>query len=561
MRRFVEDESGMTMALSVIMIVLIGVMGAGLLTFVSRDLESVIEVNQGQRAHEMANAGLEAAKYQLSIVDALPSSYDSVVTAGNSVWYDNGTPGSGKTLTLDGNQIVVGIRHLPPPSNTTQARQPDYAPEMLPTYYLPSGGVDQCTDANGDGLDDDFNLNTNPPDYDACNYENNRNYFRVTARGNSGNAVRAVQAIYQAENFGAVPLSNYASRDIDFNGNATTILNMSIFANRDLLNFRAENITGTDYAYGDWATIPGSGGAPNLYNATPRRDAAGNPVTVAGAGFVGSITYDPGGNEANPCSGLPTTDARQKAKCATPQRYGYRDYDANTDLSPISQPEFTTNTWGALASQPTTMPGAKMTFPFAPPGSASDDAQALAVLKEKAQAQGLYKRATPGSTFTIGTDAPVYPGNSDLKNTVMFIEFANGTDDNPVYSTKGKAIYKAQSTNPDGKVKGIIVVVNGNLDTSPSADTFQGAMVIRDPNDTDTIGAGSAINCNSTSTSFMYFCNSGNVTMEGYVNIEGDMKLGGNISGLLPSELFTGLPSLVKVSRWSWRECYNEACN
>jgi hypothetical protein len=206
-----------------------------------------------------------------------------------------------------------------------------------------------------------------------------------------------------------------------------------------------------------------------------------------------------------------------------------------------------------------------MTFPFAPPGSASDDDQALATLKEKAQAQSpqsLYVRRNPGTTFTIGQDTPLYPGNSDLQNTVMFIEFATGTDpDNPVYGDKGKVIYKANSTNADGKVKGIIVVVNGNFDTNPSADTFQGAVVIRDPNDTDTTGANSAISCNDTTSAIMYFCNGGNVNMEGYVNIKGDMQLGGNISGLLPSELFTGLPSLVKVSRWSWRECYNTNCN
>jgi len=289
----------MTMALAVMMVLLIGGMGAGLLTFVSRDLDSVIEVNAGQRAQEMADAGLEAAKYQLSIVDALPSSYDSLVTAGNSTWYDKGTPGAGKTLTFNGNQIVVGIRYLPSPSNATQARNPDYAPEMLPTYYKPNGTLDTCNDANADGVDEDYNLDpsvpTPPaPDYDACNYKNNRNYFRVTVRGNSGSAVRAVQAIYQAENFGAVPLSNYASRDVDFNGNSSNVENMSIFANRNLLNFRAENIRGTDYAYGDWATVPGTSGGPNQYNATPRRDTSGNPVTAAGAGVVGSITYDPG---------------------------------------------------------------------------------------------------------------------------------------------------------------------------------------------------------------------------------------------------------------------------
>jgi hypothetical protein len=64
-RRFVCDESGMTMGLVVIMIVLLGVMGAGLLTFVSRDLNTVVEENRGQRAFEMADAGVEAAQRQL----------------------------------------------------------------------------------------------------------------------------------------------------------------------------------------------------------------------------------------------------------------------------------------------------------------------------------------------------------------------------------------------------------------------------------------------------------------------------------------------------------------
>src|SRR5215218_8933950 len=65
-RRFVNAESGMTMALAMIMIVLIGVMGAGLLTFVSRDLNTVIEENRGQSAFEVADAGIGAAKRQLS---------------------------------------------------------------------------------------------------------------------------------------------------------------------------------------------------------------------------------------------------------------------------------------------------------------------------------------------------------------------------------------------------------------------------------------------------------------------------------------------------------------
>jgi hypothetical protein len=66
MRRFVKDESGMTLGLAMMMIVLIGVMGAGLLTFASKDLGSVLEVNRGQRAFEVADAGIGVAKRQIT---------------------------------------------------------------------------------------------------------------------------------------------------------------------------------------------------------------------------------------------------------------------------------------------------------------------------------------------------------------------------------------------------------------------------------------------------------------------------------------------------------------
>src|SRR5919199_5260813 len=65
-RRFLNDESGMTLALAMMMILLIGVMGAGLLTFVNSDLNTMVEENRGQRAFEVADAGIEAAKRQLA---------------------------------------------------------------------------------------------------------------------------------------------------------------------------------------------------------------------------------------------------------------------------------------------------------------------------------------------------------------------------------------------------------------------------------------------------------------------------------------------------------------
>src|SRR5687767_853706 len=65
-RRFVKDESGMVMVLAIIMIVLLGVMGAGLLTFADRDLNTVAEQNRGQSAFEVADAGVGVAKRQLT---------------------------------------------------------------------------------------------------------------------------------------------------------------------------------------------------------------------------------------------------------------------------------------------------------------------------------------------------------------------------------------------------------------------------------------------------------------------------------------------------------------
>ena len=66
MRRVVEDESGMVLGLAVIMVALIGVMGTGLLTLVVTDLHATIEANRGQRAFEMAEAGIEVASARLA---------------------------------------------------------------------------------------------------------------------------------------------------------------------------------------------------------------------------------------------------------------------------------------------------------------------------------------------------------------------------------------------------------------------------------------------------------------------------------------------------------------
>ena len=56
----------MALGFAIIVVVIVGVMGAGLLTFVATDLEAVAEINRGEQAFEMAEAGIEVAKAHLA---------------------------------------------------------------------------------------------------------------------------------------------------------------------------------------------------------------------------------------------------------------------------------------------------------------------------------------------------------------------------------------------------------------------------------------------------------------------------------------------------------------
>lgn len=64
--RLAEDERGMALGIAVMMVALVGVMAAGLLAFVAADLDALMEVNRGQQAFELAEAGIEVAKAHLA---------------------------------------------------------------------------------------------------------------------------------------------------------------------------------------------------------------------------------------------------------------------------------------------------------------------------------------------------------------------------------------------------------------------------------------------------------------------------------------------------------------
>ena len=64
--RLLPEERGMALGLAIIVVIIVGVMGAGLMTIVATDLEAVVAVNRGEQAFELAEAGIEVAKAHLA---------------------------------------------------------------------------------------------------------------------------------------------------------------------------------------------------------------------------------------------------------------------------------------------------------------------------------------------------------------------------------------------------------------------------------------------------------------------------------------------------------------
>jgi type II secretory pathway component PulK len=74
--RLLPEQRGMALGLAIIVVVIVGVMGAGLMTIVATDLEALVAVNRGEQAFELAEAGIEVAKAHLAN-DSSPSDWSS----------------------------------------------------------------------------------------------------------------------------------------------------------------------------------------------------------------------------------------------------------------------------------------------------------------------------------------------------------------------------------------------------------------------------------------------------------------------------------------------------
>jgi hypothetical protein len=402
--RLRRGESGVALALAVIMVVLIGVMGAGLLTFVRSDLEAVVEVNQGQRALNLADAGVQAARRQLRS-DAEPNHYDGDATE-NVEWAHVAPAGgtAGKILPLEDGTVKVEIQYLLPSATATEVEDTNHAPELVP----------------GERTD----------------YPGGENYFKVSSEGTAGGARRKVEAILYTSRLDA-PAAYYTPNNITIQGNIN-ISGVSFFAGGNIN--RVGNVTidrATPATYGDWDTT--NFNPPSRLNTVPRTDAAGERITGAGLAAEGLVCAN------GDCSDSPANSVAD----------GIYDYDRHTGTKGSNR-RFVRKTDPDEPNAPGTI-----SYPFDPEVSLD-----LAFLMEEAKRQGNYRSAamdiTDADYPASSDDRTVF--FVDAGGATDFLEY--GVERTPV--ARGTIVIRDGNlaiSGSSGGFSGVIIVAGDGADT------------------------------------------------------------------------------------------------
>lgn len=269
LKRLVKDEAGMTMALAIITMVLVGVMGAGLLVFVNTDLSAVVEVNQGQKALEMADAGVQAAKRQLIIDTDARTHYD----------------GAGG--------------------------------DDLPWSYC--YGIAGCTSASPTAAGSagmNLNLGTDSAKVTILITRYSPATFKVISTGQAGNAKRKIEAIFRGDTAVTFPSTYLTRNNLTLTGSANlngisffTLGNASVVGG-------AVSLVGDDRYFGKWAETTGAGPYPNASGSYPNAfNATARGSTLSGIGAFGTVT------------GAPSQNTRSFGSNTTPRTV--QNYDAS----------------------------------------------------------------------------------------------------------------------------------------------------------------------------------------------------------------------------------------
>lgn len=358
MLRRLKEETGIALPIAIMLVVVIGIMGAGLLVFVTTDLGSVIESNQGQKALNLADAGVQAARSHLLRSNADFRSYDGVTdTAADppnpeSGWscgsWNTGTKtcgAAGKDLSNlgdSGNSLKVWIQYLQPSTTISQANDSTgvYAPEIVPTGQT--------------------------------NYPVGKDYFKVISQSQVGNTKRKVEAIYNTYSLD-VPKAYYTPGNITLNGNAGSITNISLFAGGNIGGKGGQAVAGEDYAYGDWC------GSHNT---------AQRGTKAAGVAALGTVAFKTAG----------------------------RDFDSS------SSPIFVASTPGAPTTCDPASGRSQITFPFNPSLPDMNALRTTAQTQSGPSPNGNNYWEVSASTNVVSSGTGiVWPANS-LSSTVVYVK-------------------------------------------------------------------------------------------------------------------------------------------
>jgi Flp pilus assembly pilin Flp len=527
-RRFVDDESGMTMALAIIMIVLLSVMGVGLLTFADRNLNTVSEANRGQRAFEMADAGVAAAKRELArdcstttncvdhyddlsseVVGTPDSSQWSAVNGGVTL---NDLDGDGLGGTQDSVSVTIFYRHDKPDFKIVSTG--DYGVSKrkieatfkgvsgsclvgctglgLPNYFTPSAiRIEDPLTLNGLSLFSETDILIN----------------NSTNTDNPGGLTTPADFIKDYE-------GNANNSYLTIGGTGDEL------GNWDSTQFAAPN-TGT------WNTVGRTGGDPSLY-----KTCKGNgPCTKAGLAALGKI-----------CGWSPSSTTTATCGSATSVADGVYGYDSTTGTTAGGNHlQFVSKSPPTLTPQPS----GTITFPFPRP---TPNAAAL---------RG-YAQQVPGNQYFAGvpttTQWDAWYSNSSTANQVVFIDAQGGT----------------VNFNPTGNNnnKGILVVWCGDLQLNKK---FQGIILNLWPNGSVNSQLPGGSNCtdsrgivtnNGQDFSGWLYAQGGNATTPGIRLRRSNDATTMPSMNTLPSgtwsfytDFFSGGPPTSVVPQ-SWRELY-----
>lgn len=433
LKEFIRDESGIAMGLAIVTIVLIGVMGAGLLVFVRNDLEAVVEVNQGQKAFDIADSGVQVAKRQL-LSDSVRQHYDGVSTNDCA---------SGQRLGADWSVSATG-------SNSDCSNTSISKPAGTGVTRSFAGGrftvTIQCFDQTGDTTDVCAGVSENAPEPVEAS---KKTFFKVTSTGyypaDGSGAKRKVEAIFNTYDLG-VPKAYFTPNNITLSGNPN-INGVSLFAGGNVSLGGSATLTGVDQVYGDWNRPP--------YNTTARPSV---PTCPAPDGTVG------------PCAGIGAV-----GQISGSSSIGTRDFDG-TDVT-ADGPEFVADPSDPQNSD-------EITFPFddeAQTIGGQEDQDRLNFLREEAKANGVY-RTSSGGVVDVGTDFP-WPANA-TDRTVVFVEYTSAGGTNRVDWNVGSS--------SDPPVKGTLVVNGGNFRLSQHQACLAGVVIVRGGvyEDGDSVDAG-----------------------------------------------------------------------